>query len=168
MTLLPFRFDASSLTTAVHIRQYVMQYGVMAAMLSWPLLYSRSLARRGGGNIKFEGPETIHRILRENFNHASIRTPTLTSNSMASTPCTCFCKHPPGVHSLHRCGCSNDRPPSDPMHITDDAFHHTWCQICLKFCSKVSACPTDIPLYQLELTTTTRRHDDSYVPSFAM
>ncbi|PPQ90295.1 hypothetical protein CVT25_013120 [Psilocybe cyanescens] len=48
-------------------------------------------------------------------------------------------------HSFIRCGCPNDYPDTHPMHINDDAFHHVWCNMCLKYCYKKSVCPVGLP-----------------------
>ena len=58
---------------------------------------------------------------------------------------TCNCQHNADDHYLVRCGCLNDRPSSHPMHINDDAFHHTWCHICRIYCYKDAMCPNDLP-----------------------
>jgi hypothetical protein len=58
---------------------------------------------------------------------------------------TCNCQHNANDHYLVRCGCLNDRPSSHPMHINDDAFHHTWCHICRIYCYKDAVCPNDLP-----------------------
>ncbi|KAF9034446.1 hypothetical protein BDZ89DRAFT_1062520 [Hymenopellis radicata] len=61
-----------------------------------------------------------------------------TTPTPTSTRCNC-CTHE-SSHYLIRCGCPNDRPPTHPMHIMDDAFHRQWCATCLLFCVQPPTC----------------------------
>lgn len=74
---------------------------------------------------------------------------TISPSRMRNTICNC--QHNTDDHSLIRCGCLNDRPSSHPMHINDDAFHHTWCNICRIYCYKDAMCPNDLPDTQMVL-----------------
>ncbi|KAF8901071.1 hypothetical protein CPB84DRAFT_1778404 [Gymnopilus junonius] len=63
-------------------------------------------------------------------------------------PMTCSCKHDGRDHYFIRCGCKNDYPDEHPMHINDDAFHHVWCNLCLRYCFKKPLCPAKLPSTQ--------------------
>jgi hypothetical protein len=62
-----------------------------------------------------------------------------TSKMECKAAAPCCCPHT-NSHFLVRCGCPNDKPPSHPMHVMDDAFHREWCTICLRFCYQPPDC----------------------------
>ncbi|KAF9473649.1 hypothetical protein BDN70DRAFT_885649 [Pholiota conissans] len=61
---------------------------------------------------------------------------------MATPPCS-RCKHGHKTHSLHPCSCPNDRLSPHPMHICATAYHHVWCYICMKFCTRCALAPEE-------------------------
>lgn len=86
---------------------------------------------------------------------------------MATSTCP-TCMHAGDFdHSFIRCGCPNDYPDTHPMHINDDAFHHVWCNICLKYCYKKSVCPVGLPSTHIVRPARLRLRD-TYVHPFAV
>jgi hypothetical protein len=57
-------------------------------------------------------------------------------------PFSCHCDHTIKQHALARCGHPNDRPPTHPLYVADDALHRVWCTECKAWCfSKRDDCP---------------------------
>lgn len=71
-----------------------------------------------------------------------VYSPTMPSSSASppSRPTECPCCPHKNSHYFIRCGCPNDKPPSHPVHIMDDAFHREWCSTCLLFCVQPATC----------------------------
>ncbi|KAF8966906.1 hypothetical protein BDZ97DRAFT_586591 [Flammula alnicola] len=88
---------------------------------------------------------------------------------MAPTTCasSCTCHHGGRDHSFVRCGCPNDRPATHPMHINNDAFHHVWCNICVKYCYTYCTAIV-VPFCVQALSTESKSHEKAYVSTFTM